>query len=229
MGGAVECAGAAATGECGGRAELPEIAAWQAAGAPPACVRAVTEAVVGATRASGEHRHDAAAQGYDAALRALGAGAPSAPRLAVTLRTAHAETVSRAGRQMEAREVAETALAEARSLGDPELLARAAIGYAGRLQGFGAAICDQRVVSVLRDALDALPPGDGPLRALVMARLAEELAVTPSDSRLVLGRRAVRMARRLEDPRSSRRCSTPRTGPSGSRRRWMIGGSWQRR
>jgi CheY-like chemotaxis protein/tetratricopeptide (TPR) repeat protein len=183
-------------------AELPsQLAAWRAAGAPDAVVRTIDDAVAAATRASAEGRRDAAAQAYEAARRALAGAVPAAPvALATTLCTAHAESLWRAGRQMEARAIGEDAIASARGAGDPELLARAAMGYAGRLQGFGAAICDQRVCSVLEEALSALPAGDGPLRALVMARLAEELAVSPAAAPITLGREAVRMARRLEDP-----------------------------
>ncbi len=177
-----------------------EIEAWRAAGAPFAGVQAVRHAVAVAARASCDHRHDAAGLGYGTALRALASWAPAAPRLAATLQTAHAETLWHAGRQMEAREMAGASLAQARECRDPQLLARAALAYAGRLQGFGAATCDDGVVAVLHEAMQVLPSGDGPLRALVMARLAEELAVTPADTRLMLGREAVRMARRLEDP-----------------------------
>lgn len=176
------------------------VRAWEATEADRAVVRSVADAAGAAARASSEHRHDAAARGYEAALDALGAAAPGAAALATTLRTAWAETLWHAGHQAAARAIAEVAIVQARTLDDPEMLARAAMGYAGRLQGFGAAICDQGVVAALQEALRALPPGDDGLRALVMARLAEELAVTPADTRLRLGREAVRMARRLEDP-----------------------------
>src|SRR5262249_46015215 len=64
------------------------------------------------------------------------------------------------------------AAAIARTLEPPELLARAALTYGGGLT-FGTT--DQVLVMFLQDALAALPEGDPPLRARMMARFAGAL------------------------------------------------------
>ena len=131
----------------------------------------------------------------------LDGSAGAARRLWVTLMTAKSEALRRAGAERDARSRAEQAIMRARPLNDPELLARAALAYAGRRQGFGDAMPDGAVADVLREVLRALPPQDSALRALTMARLSEELAVTVTvDDRRSLGREAMRMARRLDDP-----------------------------
>jgi tetratricopeptide (TPR) repeat protein len=92
------------------------------------------------------------------------------------------------------------AAAIARSLGDAELFARAAIA-----QGivFRVAEVSQPLVAVLREALQLLPDDTSPLRAKVMARLAA--ALQPSEDPLPpieLAKQAIAMARQIGDPQT---------------------------
>ena len=117
----------------------------------------------------------------------------------------------RAGDTEQARRSFEQATAVAGRLGVAETLAHAALGYvtAGgpvRL-GLGGLILTGRFgeettgIRLLEQALAALPEGDSPLRAQVLARLATELYPTDqADRQAALSEQAVAMARRLGDP-----------------------------
>jgi tetratricopeptide (TPR) repeat protein len=85
------------------------------------------------------------------------------------------------------------------ALGDPTLLGRAALGFAG-LVGFEVPMLDRRQVDLLERALDALPDAHS-LRPLVLARLSVALSFldTP-DRRLALAEAAVTAARAGGDP-----------------------------
>jgi DNA-binding SARP family transcriptional activator/tetratricopeptide (TPR) repeat protein len=84
----------------------------------------------------------------------------------------------------------------ARSVNAPEQLARAALGYGGRFIWFRAGK-DRRLIPLLEEALEALP-GDNPLRARLLARLAGALRDQPvPERRASLSREAVRIARSL--------------------------------
>jgi DNA-binding SARP family transcriptional activator/tetratricopeptide (TPR) repeat protein len=87
-----------------------------------------------------------------------------------------------------------------RKLGSAEMLARAALGYGGRFVWTRAGL-DPRVVSLLEEALAAMPETDSPLRARLLARLAGALRSQPTrEARAALSAEAVGMARRLRDP-----------------------------
>jgi hypothetical protein len=80
----------------------------------------------------------------------------------------------------------------------PEVLARAVLGAGGRF--YMPTARDTGDAGRLEEALNALGETDGPLRARLLARLAEQLALADSDQRPVrLGDEAVAMARRGED------------------------------
>ena len=107
---------------------------------------------------------------------------------------------ARAGDQRTSKETFLAAAEIATRIGDPELLARTALGYAGRFP-FGRAGIDSHLIPLLRQALDALPATDDPLRARLLARLAGALRDQPStEPRASLGAEAVGMARRIGDP-----------------------------
>src|SRR5262249_33228967 len=99
------------------------------------------------------------------------------------------------------KETFEEAVVLAERLGDPELLARAALGLAG--PGGGQAPLNWANVPLLERALAALGDGDSALRAQVMARLAgvRTYAGTPEGTE-PLARAAIEMARRVGDPRA---------------------------
>lgn len=105
----------------------------------------------------------------------------------------------RTGDLAKADETLERALRSARTLGAPEMFARAALGL-GRLNA-ETGTPDQTLIAVLREALRGLGDGDDPLAAAVMARLAMALYFTRAEEeRAELSERAVAMARRLGDP-----------------------------
>ena len=93
----------------------------------------------------------------------------------------------------------------ARALGDPALLGRAALGYAGRWSQLGRV--EEDVAALLQEALGVLGGEDSPLRARLLARLALELYYAGDpDRRLALSEEAVALARRLGDPLTLATC-----------------------
>ena len=95
-----------------------------------------------------------------------------------------------------------TAAALGRSLDAPEVLARAALGFAADLGGFEVTLFDQRQIDLLEDAATALAlKGDPTLRARVLARLSVALSfAAPTERRLALAEQAVALARSAGDP-----------------------------
>ncbi len=90
----------------------------------------------------------------------------------------------------------------ARELGSSDLLARAALGCGGRFlwsRGGG----DPRLVSLVRDALEAVGPADSPSRAMLLARYATVLrGRLQPEQQDEISREAVEIARRLDGPRA---------------------------
>ncbi|WHT22331.1 AAA family ATPase [Crossiella sp. CA-258035] len=93
----------------------------------------------------------------------------------------------------------EQAFDVARAVGDGETAARAALGCC---VGNQLALHEPQLLRRLELALDGLPPGDGELRARVLARLAKELdpAETSRERRGLVAGQALAMARRLCGP-----------------------------
>src|SRR5262249_36974934 len=92
------------------------------------------------------------------------------------------------------------AAAAARELEDPELLARAALGFSGL--GVSIIAVDGEKVALLEEALAVLPD-DRPLRARVLARLAiETFYASGPERRNQPGDEAVASARRSGDDRA---------------------------
>ena len=89
-----------------------------------------------------------------------------------------------------------------RSLGSSDAadqLARAALGYGGRYVWFRAGK-DQRLITLLEDALDAQPERSG-MRAMLLSRLAGALRDRPvPERRAALTEEALEIARTLGDP-----------------------------
>ncbi|MFL6221310.1 MAG: tetratricopeptide repeat protein [Actinomycetes bacterium] len=148
-------------------------------------------------RAMGLHAYEEADAHYRRALEALRFAGPDDPgRCRLLLRLGAAQ--ARAGRYREAEMSCLEAAELARKLGSSELLAQAALGY-GQRELRGGEV-NRRLVELLREALEALPATDGPLRARLLARLSLEL--TFSDETEPAGpvsREAVELARRLGD------------------------------
>ncbi|HVR61320.1 MAG TPA: AAA family ATPase [Polyangia bacterium] len=125
------------------------------------------------------------------------AAAPPALRARVLL--ALAEARIRAGDSVQGTALACEVATLAERAGDPALLARAALTY-GLVLKF--AMVDPVMVDLLESALAALPPGDSPLRARLLARLAAALQpAVDIDEPVRLAREAVATARRLGDRR----------------------------
>jgi hypothetical protein len=111
------------------------------------------------------------------------------------------EARRRAGGAPAARATFVAAAERADAHASPEQFARAALGYAGSLGGYGFVDrADRTLVGLLERALQQLPDGDSVLRARLLARLAVELYYTPlRDRREELSRAALEMAARLDD------------------------------
>jgi tetratricopeptide (TPR) repeat protein len=167
--------------------------------------RAVEYAVRAADRAARLRAYEDAAAFYERALQLLPPGEDTSDeRYEILLRLGDSQW--RAGEPASARSTFRKATTAALPGDD---FARAALGYAvvdgpTRL-GFGGLVLDSTHAStgiaLLQEALDRLPPGDGTLRADVLARLATELyTTTQTERRAELSRQAVDMAARLNDP-----------------------------
>jgi hypothetical protein len=104
----------------------------------------------------------------------------------------------RAGDVERGRAACLSATDEARRLGAGDLIARAALGYGAEVT---LAISDRKLIELLEEALEVLPPGPSGLRAQCLARLAAALqpASDPAPP-LAMAREAVAMARSLADP-----------------------------
>jgi tetratricopeptide (TPR) repeat protein len=160
--------------------------------------RALAYARRAGERAMDLHAYEEAAAQYRRALDLLRLGGPDEPvRCELLLRLGDA--LVRAGRYDQAEECCLEAAELARRLGSGERLATAAL-VLGRREVRGGEV-DRRLVGLLREALDRLPPADGSLRARLLARLSLEL--TFSDETALaqpISREAVELARRLGDP-----------------------------
>jgi len=162
--------------------------------------KAVQFCVKAGDRSAALMAHEEAARLYGLALQALELGESVADRQRCELLLTLSETLWRSGDFDKAKQTALQAVDVARTAGASELLASAALAFAGRLLVAGAGVCDEVVVALLDEALCALRKEDTPLRAMAMGRLAQELIPTPShERRWSLGREAVEMARRVGD------------------------------
>jgi tetratricopeptide (TPR) repeat protein len=143
-----------------------------------------------------------AAEQYRRALELLEQATTPEPLRRCELLLALGEAHSRAGRQDEAASTLRQAGALARELASPSLLADAALRLCGVSGLFWTEIgrSDHGLVRLLEEALAALAPDDGALRARVLARLATELVWTTSPARSeALSGEAVELARRTHD------------------------------
>jgi len=138
-----------------------------------------------------------AAQLYESALAAHNQAAPADARRRAELLIAQSASFSRAGNR-ERSEAACLAAAElARGIGDSLLLARSALALGAEVW---AGQRDAQVTRLLEEALDAMPEGDDPWRARVMARLASARQPAPDlNAPMQLAREAIAMARRIGD------------------------------
>ncbi len=173
---------------------------WLAAG-PASRTRAIAALRRSAAAAAQAHAYEDAAQALERALEAWDAdcvGCEPRERAEILLELARARGLAGDG---VAAETSCIAVADvARHVSDPELLARAALAQGAVLV---YARVDPRLIAILEEARAALPAGDSPLRARVMARLAAaaQPAVEPEQP-MALAREAIAMARRVGDERA---------------------------
>jgi hypothetical protein len=92
-----------------------------------------------------------------------------------------------------------SAVDTARQLKDSQRLAQAALGYSGP---YSVGLVDDSVLSVLKEALTALPEQDSALRARLLARLGREMYFGSLEENARLTQEGVEMARRVGDSRA---------------------------
>src|SRR5262245_19280229 len=163
---------------------------------------AVAKAVEYAVRAGERHMalpaYAEAVRFYDMALQALERQVPVNEARHCTLLLALGEAHTKAGDLPQASNRFQRTADLARTLGEPEALVRAAIGFAETLWQPG--LPGEPAVRLLEEALHALPETDSALRARVLAGLAGALSFTGRQERAVaVAHQSIAMARRLAD------------------------------
>jgi tetratricopeptide (TPR) repeat protein len=167
--------------------------------------RAIDFALAAARRADRMLAWEEAAQHYRAALRARELAGAVDDHVRAELLLALGASEDRAGLEEEARETFQAAIRTARQLGDPVLLSRGALGVAGPWSALSRS--DPGRVSLLEEALEALPDEDSPLRARLLARMSLELYYAGEpELRLALSEEAMEIASRIGDPRTLATC-----------------------
>jgi len=167
--------------------------------------KAITYSTRAARYAEASLAYEDAAVLFERALEVLAEGRPADARERCELLLARGGAQWKAGDGHGARETFRQAAEIARRVGDPALLARSALGFAGegsRLLWVRSGVVDQPRIELLQEALDGLGERDPGLRARLLARLAINLYWAPEPERvLALSEEAVTLARQLGDPR----------------------------
>jgi tetratricopeptide (TPR) repeat protein len=177
---------------------LAELAHHFSAAAPAGLAdKAAAYARRAGERAAAQLAYEEAVRHYEMALTPIGQGAGRC-ELLLALGDAQARAGDTAASKQSFREAAD--LAEERGL--KEHLARAALGYGGRIiWEFSRGDADE--VSLPERALAALGEGDSTLRVRLLARLAGgplRDASFPAERRMSASEEALEMARRIGDP-----------------------------
>ena len=171
---------------------------FEAAGGNPD-ERCLEYAVRAAERSWEVHGYEDAGHWYGRALQALKPGDAREGDLLL----AAGEARLAAGDLPGARAAYERAASLARAGGDPDRLARAALGLGAGLGGFEVKLLDPLQLDLLEEALEALGPEPSPMRAWVLARLSVALSLLADESRRrSLSEEAVAVARAAADPRA---------------------------
>ncbi|MGH1562957.1 BTAD domain-containing putative transcriptional regulator [Mumia sp. DW29H23] len=174
---------------------------WAEAGAEHAA-QAWTSAYRAALSAQRLHGHDEAADLLHLALTRIDLDPDATPADRYELLLALADAARWAARWDELTDAVEEAIAVADEIGDPTLLARAAVattrGALWQSRTFGET--KQAVVDAQRRSLAALPEDDSPVRCTLLISLANELYYTASEDECQeLVADGLAMARRLDD------------------------------
>jgi tetratricopeptide (TPR) repeat protein len=171
------------------------------AGPTADCEKGIQYAVRAAEWAEELRVHEEAARYYDWAVQFARAQVPSDSERLGLLLLRKGRSVGKAGDIARSQSIAREVVTIARATRDRFLLARAALGYAGRVRGLGWVGVDQSVIDLLEEALRALGDEETALKAQIMARLAEEIAFVASRERCSrLATAAVDLAHALDDP-----------------------------
>jgi class 3 adenylate cyclase/tetratricopeptide (TPR) repeat protein len=181
---------------------LPALAHhWSRASAPAAETgKAVEYAIRAGDRALAQLAHDEAVTYYRSAFDLLdNAGMASTDGRRVELLISLGQAQLRAG-DPDFRQTLLDAAALAKQAGDANALARAALANNRGMHSSSRGMDAERV-TVLEDALRALPEADSTVRARLLGILATELWSSPDHARRYrIADEALAMARRLEDP-----------------------------
>jgi DNA-binding SARP family transcriptional activator len=193
----------------GGATRLGELADHFALAGDGDADKAASYARRAGEQAYAEHLYEEAAHRFRQALSSLdrAAWADGDPERRCDLLLSLGNAWTAAGQAGQATDAYLRAADAARAAGSAERLAGAALGLGGPAAFWSSELDQDRAVRLLREALAAVGPGDGGLRALLLARLAGWQAV----STLLAPERAqepaqfpeaVAMARRLGDRRT---------------------------
>jgi hypothetical protein len=165
-----------------------------------AAEKAIAYDVRAAERASGMLAYEAAVRHLERALHAQAlVVAPDAGAI-LALRLQLGEMQAAAWANDAAKATFQAAAEQARRLGRPQGVARAALGVAGLGFGLPRGVVDGEMVALLEEALRGLPESD-PLWPRVAVRLAVELHFSADvERREALSQAAVAAARQLPDP-----------------------------
>ncbi len=179
---------------------LTELAHHFALAAPGGDVaKAVDYARRAGDQASQLLAHEEAARLYELALSSLAMDTAAEEVLECRLYLALGDALARGGDLARAKDAFLRAASIARSLGDAEALATAALGYGGRIV-WARAGTDHLVVHLLEEALDSLGDTVSPLRARLLARLGGALRDERDPARReAIGELAISIARRTGD------------------------------
>ena len=160
--------------------------------------RAVDYARLAGDRAAGLLAFEEAVRLYESALDLGGTQHPDRCEMLLAL----GEAQARAGDTPSAKDTFRRAAELAERLDAPEQLARAALGYGGRIV-WDVSRDDKDLVHLLERAIAALGPRDSTLRVMLLARLAAgplRDASFPPERKAGLSREALEMARRIGEP-----------------------------
>jgi tetratricopeptide (TPR) repeat protein len=154
-----------------------------------------------AYRAAGSLAYEEAARLYRMALSLMALDDPAQDEARTETLLALGEAEARAGDLDSARRSYSQAADIARRTGHASHLARAALGYGGRMM-WGRPGSDTRLIPLLQEALVLLGGADDRLRALLLTRLSCAWRSTPEQRQQsdVLSQQAIEIARSLNDP-----------------------------
>ena len=197
---------------------------YQHAG-PAEAIQAMDYTARAGALAAAQLAFEEAARHYRVCLRLREGSGHADERVTCELLLSLGETLSRGGDEVAAKAAFARAAELAESSGQPDRLARAAVGYGGRF-AWARAGTDRQLVPLIERALAAIGPDDSEIRVRLLARLAGALRDEPlRDRRVGIAEESLAMARRLGDPRPWRTRSRVLAGRrrAGERRRAARG------